>query len=83
METKAEARILSVIKFGDEYFGYGDIVAIFTRQGKTHVGRIVYYSDSDNIQHYIALDTSKLFESSEVRINLSDIADIAYNREAV
>lgn len=77
-----EAKIVNVIKFGDEYFGYGDIVAIFTCHGKTHVGRIVNYSNSDDVQHYIQLDTSKLFESHDTIIPISEIVAIESRMES-
>ena len=77
-----ETKIVNVIKFGYEYFEYGDIVKIFTCHGKTHVGRIVYYSNSNDVQQYIKLDTSKLFESHDTIIPISEIVGIETRMES-
>ena len=77
-----ETKIVNVIKFGYEYFEYGDIVKIFTCHGETHVGRIVYYSNSNDVQQYIQLDTSKLFESRDTIIPISEIVAIESGMES-
>ena len=75
-----EAIITAVIKFGDTYFKDDDIVKILTHDGRTYVGRIVYYANND-FTSYVKLDTSERFKQSYVDVSTSNIVSIEYGIE--
>lgn len=72
----AEARIVEVIKFGDTYFTYDDVVEITTAHA-TYVGRIKHFANN-GVQSYINLDTSKTFIADDVVVDVCKVLDMKY-----
>lgn len=69
---------IEVVKFNNEYFEHGDVVAVTTKNNKVIVGSVMIsgYEGSFTNKSSLALDTSEKYHNKRKFIYYGDIKNI-------
>jgi hypothetical protein len=70
---------INVVKFNNEYFEYGDVVAVTMEDGSIKVGSVVIgYDDTPFVSNYwnLALDISEKYHTKILKLKKDKIKNI-------